>query len=56
MILVTVKKSGKGFRLEVKNQNSNIFNHNYNRKVDSKRAWRNFEKQVKAGKVKFVND
>lgn len=51
MIIVKPKKSSKGFRLEVRNANGNIFNHQYNKRSDSKRAWDNFVKQIKAGKV-----
>lgn len=53
MIIVKPKKSSKGFRLEVKSHTLEPFNHFYNRKQDAKRAWDNFEKQVKAGRVKL---
>lgn len=53
MIIVKPVKNSKGFRLEVRNANGNIFNHDYNKKHDTKRAWKEFEKQVKLGKVKF---
>lgn len=53
MIIVTVKKSSKGNRLKVKNNNGEIFNHWYNNKADAKRAWNNFVKQVLEGKYKF---
>lgn len=55
MIIVTPKKSKKGIRLEVKNQNSHLFNHFYGKNTDAKRAWDNFVKQVKAGRVKFMD-
>lgn len=57
MIKVTPKKVGKkGWHLEIKNANGNIFDHLYNKKSGAKRAWNNFVKQVKAGKVKFIDE
>lgn len=53
MIKVTLSKSKKGARLKLKNANGNIFNHFYSRSASAKRAWREFERQIKSGKVKL---
>lgn len=51
MIKVSLSKSKKGARLKLKNANGNIFNHFYSRSASAKRAWREFVKQIKSGKV-----
>lgn len=51
MIIVKISPKGK---LLIRNENGHPVNHNYNRKQDAARAWENFVKQIKAGKVKLV--
>lgn len=54
MINISVKPSTKGHKLIIKNHNGEPFNHFYNKPSDAKKAWKAFEKQVKAGRVKFL--
>lgn len=53
MIIVKIKESSKGHRLQIKNQNGKIFNDFYSSPGNAKKAFIEFTRQIKEGNWKI---